>query len=199
MSDLASGAAPAGIGHNNGPSMEQGRAWRVHAWRSAQKKLMPNTTPKLVLQMRIKRAAELGMDYTTYARVRQTSGQDITGLLFSSNALRIIAYGAHMPEQERRALEAVQNASKLALVHRPNIPEAVLAAHPVLNDAGAAPRFSESWSEMRARVQDVMRRQGLPGASVVVIGDAPLESEWSTAGRAAAYLTASEYFAHQSA
>ncbi|MDE4173427.1 hypothetical protein PXK01_04620 [Phaeobacter sp. PT47_59] len=191
-----SGAGIAGIGHNNGPSMEAGRVWRIHAWKKAQKKLMPNTIPKLVLQMRIRRAAELGMDYKTYARVRQTSGQDITGLLFSSNALRIISYGAHMPEAERRALEMVRNSSKLALVHRPNSPEAVLAAHPVLDAAGPAPRFNESWSEMRARVQDLIKSQGLPGSSVVVIGDAPLESEWSTAARAAAYLSAAEYFRH---
>ncbi|MEE2861691.1 MAG: hypothetical protein VYB46_12875, partial [Pseudomonadota bacterium] len=171
-------------------------AWRIHAWKKAQKKLMPNTIPKLVLQMRIRRAAELGMDYKTYARVRQTSGQDITGLLFSSNALRIISYGAHMPEAERRALEMVRNSSKLALVHRPNSPEAVLAAHPVLDAAGPAPKFNESWSQMRARVQDLIRSQGLPGSSVVVIGDAPLESEWSTAARAAAYLSAAEYFRH---
>lgn len=187
-------AGPAGIGHNNGPSMEPGRAWRIHTWKKAQKKLMPNTIPKLVLQMRIKRAAELGMDYKTYARVRQTSGQDITGLLFSSNALRIISYGAHMPDPERRRLEAVQNARRLALVHRPNSPEAVLAAHPVLDAAGRAPKFTESWSEMRSRVQDLIHGQGLPGAAVVVIGDAPLESDWSTAARAAAYLSASEYF-----
>jgi hypothetical protein len=191
-----SGAGIAGIGHNNGPSMEAGRAWRIHAWKKAQKRLMPNTIPKLVLQMRIKRAAELGMDYKTYARVRQTSGQDVTGLLFSSNALRIIAYGAHMPAVERRALEAVRNSSKLALVHRPNTPEAVLSAHPVLDAAGAAPKFNESWSEMRARVQDLIRSQGLPGAAVVVIGDAPLESEWSTAVGAAAYLSSGEYFRH---
>ena len=196
MPGLASGAALAGIGHNNGPSMDAGRAWRIHAWKKAQKKLMPNTIPKLVLQMRIRRAAELGMDYKTYARVRQTSGQDITGLLFSSNALRIIAYGAHMPDAERRALEAVRNSSKLALVHRPNNPEAVLAAHPVLDAAGAAPRFNESWSEMRSKVQALIHSQGLPGASVVVIGDAPLESERSTAARAAAYLPAAEYFGH---
>lgn len=196
MPGLASGAALAGIGHNNGPSMDAGRAWRIHAWKKAQKKLMPNTIPKLVLQMRIRRAAELGMDYKTYARVRQTSGQDITGLLFSSNALRIIAYGAHMPDAERRALEAVRNSSKLALVHRPNNPEAVLAEHPVLDAAGAAPRFNESWSEMRSKVQALIHSQGLPGASVVVIGDAPLESEWSTAARAAAYLPAAEYFGH---
>ena len=56
-----------GLGHNGGPSMEPGVLWRTHAWRSAQKKLMPNTIPKLVLQMRLKRAAELGMDYKTYA------------------------------------------------------------------------------------------------------------------------------------
>ncbi|NIZ14958.1 hypothetical protein, partial [Phaeobacter sp. HF9A] len=183
----------AGLGHNGGPSMEPGRVWRTHAWRSAQKKLMPNTIPKLVLQMRIKRAAELGMDYKTYAKVRQTSGQDVLGLLFSSNALRLFG-NPMLPEPEGAVLAEVSGASRLALVHRPLQPARVLAANAMLDATGQAPVFTEGWGAMRARLQGVMQERGLSGASVVVIGDAPLEQEWSAAGRTAAYLTAAEYF-----
>ncbi|MCG7624545.1 hypothetical protein [Epibacterium sp. Ofav1-8] len=187
------GQAP-GLGHNGGPSMEPGRLWRTHAWRSAQKKLMPNTIPKLVLHMRLKRAAELGMDYKTYAKVRQTSGQDVLGLLFSANALRLFG-GPAIPATEAAVLGQLDGAGRLALVYRPLRPAQVQAANPATLDAvGPAPVFTEGWGAMRDKVQGVMRERGLSGASVVVIGDAPLEREWTTAGRAAAYLSAAEYF-----
>lgn len=188
--------ATAGIGHNGGPTMEPGHLWRTYQWRSAQRKLMPNAIPLLVLRMRMQRAQELGMDYKTYARVRQYSGQDIMGLLFSSNALRIMAVGARMPRPQADRLAVVKSARKLALVHRPNTPGAVLQANPVLDAAEAAPRFTDSWSQMRDRLQELLRGQRLPGGQVLVIGDAPLEPEWATAARAAGYLPAQEYFGH---
>ncbi|WP_255731572.1 hypothetical protein [Phaeobacter sp. B1627] len=154
---------------------------------------MPNTIPKLVLQMRLKRAAELGMDYKTYAKVRQTSGRDVLGLLFSSNALQLFGR-AEMPEREAEALEKVVGAGRLALAHRPLRPEHVAEANPVLDATGQAPVFTDGWGHIREAVQGIIHARGLSGSAVVVIGDAPLEHEWSTAGRAAAYLSAAEYF-----
>lgn len=191
---VAESAPEAGIGHNRGPSMEPGAVLRTHQWRRAQRALMPNAIPKLVLQMRIKRAAELGMDYKTYAKVRQYSGDDITGLLFSSNALRIFAGDARIPEPEAQKLGALKGARRLVLVHRPQTPGAVLQANPVLEAAEAAPRFTDSWAQMRERIEGLLRGQSLPGSRVLVIGDAPLEGEWVAAARAAGYLGAQEYF-----
>jgi len=187
----------AGVGHNNGPVLETGHSYRTHMWRRAQQKLMPNTMPLMIVRMRLRRAAELGMDYKTYASIRQASGQDILGLLFSSNALRIISNGAQIPDSEARALAAVKSASRLTLVHAPHEPPAVLQANPVLDAAGAAPRFTDSWSQMRERLEGFIRQQRLPGNQVLIIGDAPLETEWTTAARAAGYLPAEQYFQHQ--
>ncbi len=187
----------AGPGHNRGPTLEPGHLWRAHQWRSAQRALMPNAVPLMIVRMRMKRAAELGLDYKAYARVRQTSGQDILGLLFSSNALRIIGAGARMPDAEDRALSAVRGASKLALVYPPNTPTAVREANGVLDATDVAPGFTETWAQMRDRIQGLIRTRKLPGSAVLVIGDAPLESDWTTAGRAAGYLSAREYFSHQ--
>ena len=145
----------------------------------------------------LRRAAELGMSYAAYAKCRQATGHDILALLFSSNALRVIGPGAEMPDAEARALEQVRAAKKLTLVHRPAEPGAVLQANPVLDAAGAAPRFTESWSQMRDRVQGFIREQGMPARQVLIIGDAPLEEDWSTAAQACGYLRSSEYFAHQ--
>ncbi len=183
----------AGIGHNNGPSMEPGQRFRAYQWRKAQKALMPNTIPLMVVKMRMRRATELGLDYKTYARVRQSSGRDILGLLFSSNALRIISDGARMPADRAARLDPVQ-AHRLALVHRPNTPAAVLQANPQLDATAPAPRFTDSWGQMRGQLETFLRDRQLPGGQVLVIGDAPLEQDWLTAARAAGYLSAAEYF-----
>lgn len=187
----------AGIGHNNGPTMERGQRWRAYQWRRAQKQLMPKTIPLMIVKMRVRRAAELGMNYPTYARIRQAAGQDILALLFSSNALRIIGDGARMPDAENRVLARVKAAQKLSLVHLPNRPEAVLQANPVLDATGTAPRFTDSWTQMRERLAGFIRARRLPGDQVVIVGDTSLEAGWTTAARAAGYLPAPEYFAHQ--
>jgi len=184
----------AGIGHNDGPTLERGHRYRSYQWRRAQQKLMPNSVPLMIVRMRMRRAAELGMDYKTYANVRQASGQDILGLLFSSNALRIIGNGARMPDARDCALRAVKAAQKLALVHAPVDPPAVLQVNPVLDATAAAPRFTDSWSGMRDRLAGFIHAQRLSGNQVLIIGDAPLENEWSTAARAAGYLSADRYF-----
>lgn len=188
--------ARAGIGHNQGPSMDKGAAYRTYQWKRARQALMPKTMPLFVVKMRVRRAAELGMDYATYARCRQATGHDILALLFSSNALRVIGPDAHIPGAEAEALARVKAARKLTLVHAPRDPGAVLQANPVLDAADAAPRFTDSWADMRDRVQQFIQAQSLPSRQVLIIGDTPLEEEWSTAAKACGYLPSSAYFAH---
>ena len=77
------------IGHNKGPSMEGGQAWRAHCWRKARKSLM-KTLPIEILRVRVARAAEIGLDYKSYASIRAASGHDVIAFLFSSNALRVL-------------------------------------------------------------------------------------------------------------
>ncbi|WP_415401888.1 hypothetical protein [Tateyamaria sp. SN3-11] len=174
--------------------MDFGHRWRTHQWRRAQKEMMPNTIPLMVVRMRVRRAAELGMDYKTYATARQAAGRDILGLLFSSNALRIIGGDAAMAQDRARALAAVRNAGRLALVHRPHQPEGVQDANPMLDAAALAPDITTSWSDMRERVAGFVRERGFVGDQVVVIGDTTLEAEWAPAMRAASYLSADRYF-----
>ncbi|MEP2031547.1 MAG: hypothetical protein ABJI96_22860 [Paracoccaceae bacterium] len=155
---------------------------------------MPKTIPLMIVRMRVVRARELGMDYKTYASVRQASGQDILALMFSSNALRVIGPGAQMPDAEERALKAIRSAKKLALVHAPLTPPAVLQENPVLDAADTAPRFTDSWSDMRARLTRFVCTQELPSNQVLLIGDTALEQEWTTAAKAGGYLPADRYF-----
>ena len=183
------------IGHNLGPTMQAGHGYRTHMWRRAQARLMPNAVPLMIVRMRVRRAAELGMDYKTYASIRQFSGQDILGLLFSSNALRIIGSGAKMPEARGRALAAVKSAKRLTLVHAPLEPPVVLQANPVLDGAELAPGFTDSWSQMRKGLQGFIGENHLSGNQVLIIGDTSVEGEWTAAARAAGYLSAAQYFA----
>ncbi|MEM8592303.1 MAG: hypothetical protein AAGF13_07225 [Pseudomonadota bacterium] len=180
-----------GLGHNNGPTMERGFTYRKHQWKKAREALLP-TLPLMVLKMRVKRAKELGLDYKTFAGVRASTGRDVIGFLFSSNALRLQA--VTLPEATASKVGAIQSAGKLALVHRPSEPKVVEAANPALDVVAAAPLFTDTWSEMRAKVHSVIQSQRLPADGVLVIGSTSLEREWSVAARAAGYLPAERYF-----
>ncbi len=184
-----------GIGHNGGPTMERGQTWRTYQWRQAQKAMMPKTIPLMVVKMRLKRAAELGMDYKAYAAIRQASGRDICGFLFSSNALRILGAGsARMPADRSEKLAAVKDAGRFALVHLPFKPEDVLAAEETIDAATRAPDLRMPWGQMRAHLTGFVRERRLVGDQVVVVGDTALEAEWTAAVRAAGYVSAERYF-----
>lgn len=179
------------IGHNGGPTMEQGRGWRRYAWARARAELLPKM-PIEVVRRRVKRARELGLDYKAYAGIRAATGRDVIALLFSDNALRLMA-NARMPADRTAHLEAIRDADRLALVHAPQIPAKVLTENPVLARADRAPGIAATWPEIRTRVLDLKGK--LPADGVVVIGETWLERDWCEAARLAGYLPAERYFA----
>lgn len=183
------------IGHNNGPTMEPGQAWRTHCWSKARQDLLP-TLPLEIVRLRVKRAQELGLQYRTYATVRAITGRDIVGFLFSSNALGM--HRAATPPSPAIAthLSAIQSCQRLAAAHRPLTPEAVLGA---LSDAGVtfdgamvAPHLSQSWRETGDALRGAIG--ALHPASVLVVGETPLERQWAEAGRLAGYVQTQDYF-----
>ena len=89
-------AMVAGIGHNSGRVDAPGKSWRRYVWTKARKDLMP-TLPLEVVRLRVRRAAELGLPYKTYAGIRASSGHDLIGFLFSNNALQVLREGQAMP------------------------------------------------------------------------------------------------------
>lgn len=184
-----------GIGHNQGPTMERGHKWRAFQWQKARNAAMPKAIPLMVVKMHVARARALGLDYPTYAAVRKATGRDIMGLLFSSNALRVVrAEAPRIPVSREDKLTALEGARKLALVHAPLAPTLVAAANPVLDDASPAPKFTDSWGEMRAHLGGVIGAQGLLRDQVLIIGDTALERDWTGAAQAAGYLEAERYF-----
>lgn len=185
----------AGIGHNQGPCMEKGQAWRQHCWRKARADLLPNL-PIEILRRRVARAKELGLDYKSYASVRASTGRDVVGFLFSSNALRVFSHAKTLPQDRGDKLGALKECSRIALVSQPLTPDhlALAIANGHLDHAAVAPNFTASWPGCRTAVQNALRGRKLPADGVLLIGDTSLEREWSEAGKLAGYLPADRYF-----
>ncbi|SIN82319.1 hypothetical protein [Vannielia litorea] len=187
-----------GPGHNGGPTMDPGAGWRRHAWKQARAALVPNL-PLPVIQRRLKRAAELGLDFKTYARVHHSAGRDIVAILFSNNALRMIREGQGMPEARAGKLRGLRGCGTGLLVHAPQDPVALAAriesAHAIrLDPAQPAPRLCESWGQTRARIREMLNAAGyLPGA-VVLVGDTALEAAWAPTAALAGHVPAELYF-----
>ena len=187
----------AGIGHNRGPAMDSGVGWRRHCWAVARAELLPHL-PLEVIRLRVKRAAELGLDYRTYATVRETSGRDIVAFLFSTNALRLLRAGDRLPEDRAARLAAARNVGRALIAQPPLDPgrlaAALAAEHGIRFDpAVPAPRFAAPWREIRAGLLAALPPRLAPGG-VVLVGDTWAEHEWCEAARLGGYLAAERFF-----
>lgn len=190
---MVPGKAMTGIGHNGGPTMETGTSWRKHCWTQARARLLP-TLPIEVVRLRVKRAAEIGLDYRTYASIRATSGHDVIAFLFSTNALRLLAPNPTLPEDRAERLASLVSVGQAALVNGPLTPARV--AQPLAGMiAVQAPRAFAGWSETRGAIHALLREQRWPADGVVLIGDTMEERDWSPAAKLAYYLPAERFFA----
>ncbi len=191
-----------GPGHNGGPTLEPGASWRRHCWGAARAALLPKL-PIEIVRLRVKRAAEIGLDYKTYAGVRATTGHDIIAFLFSTNALRLLREGDRMEAAEAARLAETRNLSQLLAAQPPLDPARVrdaLGAQGIAVDAAIrAPGIAQSWSETRRTLRTLLAEARMPADQVLVIGETALEREWSEAGRMAGFLPAARYFAREAA
>ncbi len=177
-----------GIGHNSGRVEEPGQSWRRHVWTRARADLLPKL-PIEVIRLRVKRAAELGLPYKTYAGVRAASGHDLVGFLFSSNALQVLRDGQKMPEDRRQKLAGLIRASRVGLLHKG------ITQIDGLDASHAAPPVDATWSDMRDHLKSLARAQGQPADRYLLIGDTAFERDWAEAAQTAGYLPAPDYFA----
>lgn len=182
-----------GVGHNRGPALAQGSGWARHCWTRARADLLPHL-PIEVLRGRVRRAAELGLDYRTYASVRASTGHDVIAFLFSSNALRVLPGRPVLPAERAIRLDALVGCERRALANPP-LPPAVLlqAAAGRLAEAQPAPDLLAGFGAARAAIRRALGT--LPGDRVILVGDLALEQDWCAAGQLAAYLPAERYFA----
>ena len=177
------------IGHNNGPAMDRGVSYRKHVWTMARRDLLP-VLPLPVVRRRVKRAAEIGLDYNTYATVRATTGRDVVALLFSSNALRLFMADQKLQQDRRDKLAQISNCERRAITIAPLLPDHV--GEDVLDAVFAAPSVHANWPQAAAAIAKA--RASHHAASVLMVGDTSLEREWSMAGRLAGYLPAERFF-----
>ena len=112
------------IGHNRGPALQPGAAWRRHCWTAAREALLP-VLPVEVVRMRVKYARAMGLEYKTYASVRAATGHDLVAFLFSSNALRLIK-GREVLPADRAAKLAGLACTRIALATAPLQPARIL-------------------------------------------------------------------------
>lgn len=178
------------IGHNNGPTMEAGQAWRSHCWGAARKALLPHL-PIEVLRGRLRRAGELGLDYRTYAGIRATTGRDIVAVLFSSNALELRKGQMQLATATAEKLASIM-ADRRGLATAPLKPVDLLAAAP-LTAAFAAPAAFASFSEQRAALRAALGP--FSGDQAILVGAYGAEAEWCAAAGLAGYVSAPAVFA----
>ena len=181
------------IGHNGGPSLEGGVSWRKHCWSAARGTLLP-TLPIEVVRLRVKRAAELGLDYRTYASVRAATGHDVVAFLFSSNALRMVAPDPALPPDRAAKLAILRDCGRVALAIRPlDAAQVAGAGGALLDSAHMAPELLGCWREAGAALRAALGP--MPGDRVILVGETALEREWCAAGRLAGWVPADRYFA----
>ena len=178
------------IGHNRGPEMT-GVSWRRHCWGAARARLLP-VLPVEVVRLRVRRAADLGLDYKTYAGIRATTGHDLVAFLFSENALRVQPDGQIAPAQAAKLI-GLAEVGRVALA-QVRAAELLWAANPAaLTAAFEAPLPHAGFRAQHQVLREAMGR--VSGDRVVLVGAAPWEQEWAAAGRLAGYLSAERYFA----
>ena len=182
--------------------MEKGHGWRKTCWSKSRRDLLPKM-PLEVVRNRLKRAKEIGLDYKTYASVRNNSGRDIYAFLFSSNALRLHLAASDLADDRREKMHKLKHCAQMIAAHKPLDPQVLPHDFNRLHDisiraACAAPRFTDSWSDIRNQLTDLIRCEKIPADAVVLIGDTALEREWLAAGKFAAYLPAEAFFPMQS-
>jgi hypothetical protein len=180
-----------GIGHNHGPEMT-GLAWRTHCWRAARTHLVP-TLPIEVVRLRVRRAAELGLPYKTYAGIRASTGHDLVAFLFSSNALRVLRQTRDLPAERAAKLAAISGAGRIGLATLPLTAARLAELAPALTASHAAPAHLGSFAEARHRLRAALGP--LPSDAVLLVAEPGLEAEWCAAGRLAGFLAADHFFA----
>ncbi len=191
--------APPRIGHNLGPPLDAGFAWRVHCWRRAKREIAPRP-PIEVVRRRVRRAQQLGLDYPQYASILLGSGRDVRAFLITAEAIGMrVMREIRLDAARARKLEALVDCDRLLLAPAGEDAAACAAALAAVGGrvaaAGPGPTPPAILRDGAAALRFVLDPLKLPGDAVVMIGATAEERAWADAARLAKFLPAESYFA----
>lgn len=179
----------AGIGHNDGPPLDQGRAWRSYVWKRAKTEQLPKLGIETV-RRHVRRAAQLGLTYPQYASIRVGTGRDVRALLFSAAALGWRR--GPLPAPAIQKLSRLEDADALLLARlKGHAPGAPAIAGPIRFAAAGPPPQREA--EARGAIRAVLDPLSLPGDAVVLIGDRSSQAAWAERARLARFIPAENW------
>lgn len=191
----------AGIGHNQGPPLDQNTGFRRVAWKKARAQLMPRL-PLEVIKRRVRRATELGLEYPAYASILLGTGRDIVGFLFTCDALGMrLSRTVPVPPAVSAKLKKIERVdAMLAAEHdRPETLAELLAADTPIRFAGATrlPDAAANGEAGLTAIRAALQPLKLPGDAVVMIGTQAHERSWADAAKLARFIPAERYFGVQ--
>ncbi|WP_281685548.1 hypothetical protein [Thalassobaculum salexigens] len=201
------------LGHNGGPPLPSPASWNAFCWRKATAKSR-RAPSREVLAIRLRRAAELGLDYPTYAAVLAHAGATPRTLIVVLSRA-VIAYGAFGPRIAAEGSLALREevAEKLAGLSRPEIVLVAPAptggpARGAVADALATTVRSAGWRtaacgilpagggrETAEALAALLADAGLPPGTALLIADPDAHQETVTRARLAGLLSPQRYFA----
>lgn len=138
--------------------------------RSGRRKSLAGSLPIKAVRPPVRRARSLRLDRKTCAGIRARAGRDLLALLYASNALGVF--------RDEQAPAAQVLARRLGAV----------------SVCPLAP-FGARWATLRDEVKGWLRAQGLPGDTVLMIGETAHEREMMTAGGLAGFVSGQAFFA----
>lgn len=193
-----SGERLPGIGHNQGPHLDQNTGFRRIAWKKARAQLITRL-PLEVIKRRVRRATELGLDYPAYASILLGTGRDIVGFLFTCDALGMrLSRSLPLPADVSAKLRRIERAdAMLAAEHdRPETLADLLATETPISFATATrlPRPEANGNAGFTAIRAALQPLKLPGDAVVMIGTQAHERNWADAARLARFIPAERYF-----
>ena len=122
--------AAAGLGHNGGPSMDEGVAWRTYAWTRGPRGAAPDACPSRSCACGSPAPASWGSTTGPTRACAPPRAATSIGFLYSTNALRLLRPTDALPEDRRARLAAVAGADRTALVQPPLDPAPRAGAWP---------------------------------------------------------------------
>lgn len=190
------GERPPPIGHNQGPPLDASFTWRRHVWTKARKDLVPRL-PLEVVRRRVRRAAELGLEYPQYASILLGTGRDIVGFLFTCDALGLhLQRTGTLPDPVARKLDGLNRCDRLVGAAAPIDPDELrrALAEARFREVIALPREGTASNAGRDAILAGLKPLALPRDGVVMVGTAPHERKWAEAAQMAKFLPAAQFF-----